>query len=146
MLLNRIQIAALVDALGLHLALAERALAAGFGEPAQTGAGIGGHHAQQGAEIAVVELVAGALQVVEVGKHLFGARDVARRAFNLDRIGLQVDGYAESILHQVQVFIAGAKQGFDLGADVNIFLHRDSITTSSACAQLCGRSPPDHGF
>jgi len=68
--------------------------------------------------------VTGALQVVEIDKHLLGARHIARRALDLDRIRLQIDGNAESILHQVQVFIASAKQGFDLGADFNFFLHR----------------------
>ena len=41
-------------------------------------------------------------------------RDVAGRAFDLDRVGTQDDGDVQAIFQQAQVFVAGTKQGFDV--------------------------------
>ena len=72
------------------------------------------------------------LQLIVVGKHLFYAVDVRRRAGNFDRIGAQVDGHVQTIFQQAQVFVAGTKQGFDIRAYLNILLH----SGSEDCLQL----------
>ncbi len=71
--LDGFQIAALVQALGLDGAAPERALPSGFGQSAQRGLGIGHQHAQHAVQVAVVEDVAGAVQVIVVGEDLLGA-------------------------------------------------------------------------
>ena len=61
------------------------------------GAGIGGEDADHGAEVAVVECVAAALEVVEVGKDLLGPLDVAGGAFDLNAARAQVDVNVEAV-------------------------------------------------
>ena len=133
MLLDGFEVAALIDALGLYGALAERALLAGLGQTAQGGGRIGGQHANHVAEIAVHEGVTAALQVLVVGKDLLSAGDVGGCSGNLDGIGPQVDGHVQTIFQQAQVFVSGSKQGFDIWADFDILLHLGSEDSLQLC-------------
>ena len=124
MLLDGFQIAPLVDALGLHRALAKRALLAGLGQTAQGGSGVGGQDANHGAEVAVNEVMAVAQQVLVIGKNLLGAANVDGSTDDFDGFGAQVDGDVQTIFQQAQVFVSGAKQGCDIRAYFNVLLHR----------------------
>ena len=119
-LLDGFQVAPLVDALGLHTALAKRALLAGFGQTAQGGRGVGRQHPDHVAEVAVHKAETVAVKMLIVGKHLFGAVDIAGRSVDLDGVCAQVDGDVQAVFEQAQVFVAGAKQGFDIRADFDV--------------------------
>ena len=58
-----------------------------------------------------------------VGEYLLHAGHFSGRALNLYGIGFQINGDVEPIFKQVQVFVAGAEQGLDAGAQFNIFSH-----------------------
>ncbi len=62
-------------------------------------------------------------KVVVVGKELFGAGHVARRALDFNVIGSQVDVDIQAVFEHVQIFVAGAEQGLDIGTDFNALLH-----------------------
>ena len=68
MLLDGFEIAALIGALWLDRSPAKRALAAGFGQSAQGCVRVADHHAQHAVQVAVHELVAGAVQMLEIGE------------------------------------------------------------------------------
>ena len=108
-LLDGLDVAALVDALGLHGALAEGTLLAGFGEPAQGRGRIGSQDADHRSEVAVDEGEAIAQQVLVIGKDLLGAAHIAGCSCDLDGIGLHGDGDVQAIFQQAQVFVAGAE-------------------------------------
>ena len=59
-------------------------------------------------------------------EHLLRPSHVARRSLNLDGIGPQGDGDIQAIFQQAQVFVSGAKQGFDIRGYFNILLHLGS--------------------
>src|ERR1043165_2118301 len=63
-----------------------------------------------------------------IGKHLFGAGYIFGFAFQVNAIGAQVNGDIQAVFQHVQIFIAGAEQGFDVWADLNTFLHLESGT------------------
>ena len=135
-LLDGFQVAPLVDALRLNRALAKRALLAGLGQSTQRGRTVRGEDANHRAQIAVDEVVSIAQQVLIVGKHLLHPRDIAGRPDDLNGIGLQGDGDVQTIFQQAQVFVAGAKQGFDIRAYLNILLHLGSEDSLRLCWSL----------
>ncbi len=67
------------------------------------------------------------MQMVVVGEQLLGARHVAGRAFQVDAVGAQIDVDVQAVFEHVQVFIAGAEQGFEVRADLNTFLHSELL-------------------
>jgi len=54
---------------------------------------------------------------------LFGAGNVAGRAFEFNAIRAQIDIDVQAIFEHMEIFIAGAEQGLDVGAEFNIFFH-----------------------
>ncbi len=122
-LFNGVNIAALVHALGLDLALAKRSLLARLSHPPQGCGGVGHHHAQHGAEIGVRKFLASAAEVVEVGKDLLSAHHVPGGALKLHGIRLQIDIYVEAAFQHLQVFVANAEELLDVRDNFNIFLH-----------------------
>ena len=135
------QIAALVHALRLHRAASKRTLPSGFGQSSQRGFGIGDQHAQHAVQVAVVEGVAGALQLVVVGEDLLGAGYVARGSFEFNGVGSQVDVDVQAVFQHVQVFVAGAEQGLDVGADFNTLLHSVFAHPSVLRLRVAFRAP-----
>ncbi len=131
MILDGFEIAPLVDALGLHRAAPERALAPSFRQAAQRSFGVGQQDAQHAAQIAVVEGVSGALQMVVVGKDLLGPGDVAGRAFQIDGIRSQVNIDVQAVFQQAQILVARAEQSLDVGTDFNALLHSEFGASSS---------------
>ena len=117
------EIAPLVHALGLHGAASESALTSGFGQATQRHLGIGQHDAQHAAQVAVVEGVSGALQVVVVGKNLLGPGNVAGRPFQVDGIRSQVDIDVQAVFQQAYILVARAEKSLDVGTDFNALLH-----------------------
>ena len=61
--------------------------------------------------------------MVVIGKDLFGAGNVARRTFQINGIGSQVNIDIQAVFQQAQVFVARAEQSLDVGADFNALLH-----------------------
>ena len=125
MALDRFQIAALIRTLGLDCLPAKRTLASGFGQSTQGDVRVADQHAQHAVQVAVLKLEAGPMQVVVVGEQLLGAGHVARRAFQVDVIGTQVDVDVQAVFEHVQVFIASAEQGHEVRTDFNAFLHSE---------------------
>src|SRR5207245_1162361 len=101
----------------------QRALAASFRQAAQRGLGIGHQHAQHAVHIAVVEGETGALQLIVFSEDLLGPGHIARRPFEFNGIGAQIDGNVQTAFQHVQIFIPGAEQGLYVGTDLNTFLH-----------------------
>jgi len=122
-LLDGFEIAALIGAFRLNGAASKRTLAAGFGQAAQGGVRIAYNHAQHAAQVAVHELVAGAAQVLVVGEQLFGASHVAGRAFQFNVARAQIDIDVQAVFEHVEIFIARAEQGLDVGSEINTFFH-----------------------
>src|SRR5206468_816198 len=87
--------------------------------------GIFGDHAQVAVQIAVVEDMPFAYQRNIFLKDVFGARDVARLAFELERVIDQVRVNAEAGFDETDIFVSGAKQAFY--TSVNLY----------ACSHLC---------
>ena len=124
MFFDRLQVAALVDALGLDgTTPAKRPLLAGLSQSAQAGLGIGHQHTQHAVQIAIVEGISGALQVVVVREELLSPGDVSSRPFQFDGVRAQIDSDIQAVFQHVQVLVARAEQGFYVRADLNIFLH-----------------------
>src|SRR6185369_6749311 len=130
-------IAALVDALGLQLALAKRTLLSGFSESLKGGAWVGRNDAKHAIEIAVYELVAAFPQVFVIGEDLLGAVHVGRRSFDLDGVCAKIDLNLQAVFEQAQVFVAGPEKSFDIRADIDIFLQRSDGHLMRANAQEC---------
>ena len=101
MLLNGFKVAPLVDALGLHRATTQRALPARFRQPTQRGLGISHQDAQHAVQISIVEGETGTLQMIVVGKNLFGPSHIARCSLQFDGIGAQVDGDVQTVFQHV---------------------------------------------
>src|SRR5208283_158450 len=104
MLLDRLDVATLVDTLGLYAAFAERALLAGFGEPAQRGCRIGSQDADHGTKVPVDKGEAIAQQVLVVGENLLSASNIAGRSGNFNAIGPHGNGDFQTVFQQAQVF------------------------------------------
>ena len=124
-LLDGLDVAALVERAGLHRALdSRRALLAGFGHGAQRGRRIGHHQAQHAVQFAVVGMDALAAQRFEVLEDAPHARHASFRAFHVHGVGAQVDAHAKRVFHQTEVFIAGPEQGLKVGRDLQSDLQR----------------------
>src|ERR1700751_507673 len=67
-------------------------------------------------------------QMLVIGKNLLGAGDVTGCSVDLDRVGAHGDGYVQPIFEQSQIFVTGAKEGFDIRADLDLGLHLVSVT------------------
>ncbi len=132
--LDGFEIAALVAALGLDGAAAERTLAPGIGQAAQGRVGIGSQHAQHAVQVAVVEGVAGALQALVVGENLLGASHVVGRAFEFDGVRPQIDGDVEPVFQQAHILVPRAEQRLDVGTNPDAFLH--SICLTNPCRDI----------
>jgi len=125
MAFNRIQIAALVGALWLDRAARKSALLSGLGKAAKSRFRVGNQHPQHAVQVPVIESVPGALQLFVIRKNLLGAPNIARSSFQFDGILAQVNISVEAVLENVQVFVASAEEGFDVGADLNTLSHSD---------------------
>ena len=79
---------------------------------------IAGQHLEHGRQVAVLEFESGALQVIVIGEDLFGPLDVLRRAFDLDGISQEINGYIESVFQQPQVFIPRSKKRLNVWGDI----------------------------
>ena len=115
----------------------KRPLASGFGEAAESDVRVAHQHAQHAVEVAVIELEAGLLQLIVVGEELLGAGYVAGRAFDFDVIGAQVNVDVQAVFEHVQVFVARAEQGLDVGTDFNTFLHSDLLRRLPQLGPAC---------
>ena len=67
-------------------------------------------------------------QMLVIGENLLGAGNVAGSSIDLDRVGAHGDGYVQPIFEQSQVFVTGAKEGFDIRADLDLGLHLVSVS------------------
>ncbi len=77
-LLDRLDVASLIDGAGLHHALdAGRALLAALGQAAQGNRGIRGHQLQHAVQLAVMELHAVAPQMLIVGENALNPGDAS---------------------------------------------------------------------
>ena len=61
--------------------------------------------------------------MVVIGEDLFGAGNVARRTFQVNGIGSQVDIDIQAVFQQAQIFVPRAEKSLDVGADFNALLH-----------------------
>ena len=132
MLLDGFEIAALIGAFRLYRPPAKRPLASGLGESAESHVRVADHHAQHAAQIAVLKLVAGAAEMLVVGKELFGASNVAGRAFQFNAVGAQIDVDVQAVFEHMEIFIPRAEQGLDVGGEFNIFFHSGCSAASSS--------------
>src|SRR5215469_13479049 len=66
-------------------------------------------------------------QMLIIGKNLLSARNVSVATFDFDGVGAHGDRDVEAVFEQSQVFVAGSKQGFDVGADLDLGLHLGSV-------------------
>ncbi len=85
-------------------------------------------NAQHAVEIAVVKAESRALQAFVIGKHLLGARHVARRALQFNGVRPQVNGDVQTIFQHAHILVARAKQSLDVGTNPDAFLHSFSLT------------------
>ena len=138
MALDCIEISALVQALRLHRAAPEGTLASRFDQSSKCRFGIRNQHPQHAVQIAIVEDLTAALQLIVIGKNLFGASYVARGSFNFDGVRAEVYIDVQAIFQHMQVFVTGAEQGLDVRADFNTLLHSNSVfrVPSSAVAHF----------
>ena len=60
-----------------------------------------------------------------VGEQLFSAGYVARRAFQFNAVGAQVDVDVQAVFEHMEIFIAGAEQSLDVTCEFNIFFHSE---------------------
>src|SRR5579863_1739619 len=79
--------------------------------------------------------MAGTHEVIEVGKDLLCAGYIARRAFNLHPIRLELYVDVEPFLHDLEVLIPSAKQIFDPGKNLNTFFHKKTFSNSALSPQ-----------
>src|SRR5689334_21387834 len=63
------------------------------------------------------------MKMVVVGEYLLSASYIARGAFNLDGVRLQVDRNAQPVFEQAQVFVTRAEQRLYVRGDLNVLLH-----------------------
>jgi len=123
MLLNSFHVAPLVHAFRLHHAPAQRALAASVGKATQGRARVRRQHTQHAVQVAIVEGVSRALQMVVIGKDLLGPGNIAGRTLQFNRIGAQIDVDVQTVFQHMQVFIPGTEQGFNVRSNLNALLH-----------------------
>ena len=84
-------------------------------------AGVGDDELEEGLEFAILEDDSGLAEAVEVGKDLGGAAYGCFFAADVDGVGAEVDGDAETVFEEAKVFVAGSVEGFDAGGDVECF-------------------------
>src|SRR5260370_267818 len=80
-------------------------------------------HAQHAAQVTLGEVMAGATEMIEVGKDLLRPRDVAGRALDQDGVGFKVNVDAQTLFQYLQILVAGAEKLLDVGDDFDVFLH-----------------------
>src|SRR3954453_7313662 len=127
MALDRIEESGLIIAFWLDSSSTERTLATGFDESTQGCFWIGNQHPQHAVQIAVIEGLPAALQLIIIGEDLLSASDVAWSSFNFDGLRAEVYVDVQAVFQHMQVFVAGAEQGFYVGANFKTLLHSDSV-------------------
>ena len=98
---------------------------ASFGKSLESCLRISHQHTQHAVEVAVIEGMPGALQLIVVGEHLLGAGYVARGSFQFDGVGAEVNVDIQAVFEHMEIFIAGAEQGLDVTCEFNIFFHSE---------------------
>ena len=84
---------------------------------------IGGDHAQEAVQIAVVEDVAFAHQRAVVGKDVGSARDARVFAFNFETIIEQARADIQPAFDQPNILVASPEQGLNAAADLYAGFH-----------------------
>jgi hypothetical protein len=83
--------------------------------------GVGDDEFEHAVEFAVVEIDAGFAEDVEVEEDLLDAGYIGVVAGDVDGVGAEIDGDAELVFEESQVFVVGAVEGFDAGGDFKGF-------------------------
>jgi hypothetical protein len=123
MTLDRVDIATLHHGLRRDDFLAEAALLSALDQTAQAGARIGGDHAQEAVQIAVVEDVPFADQRAVIGKNIGGARHGLVVALDFQAIVQQAGADIQFAFEQADIFIASPEQRLNAAADLYAGLH-----------------------
>jgi len=116
-----LQILALIDALGLHLALVptERCLPVSASWRKVTADPR--PDAQHRGQFAVEDLLAVGAQVVEIIEYLFDPATSSGEPSICTALGLSSTATLSSVFKQVKVFVAGSEQSFEIGRSSTFF-------------------------
>ncbi len=133
------EIAALVGTLRLDRSAAKRALASGFGEPAERGIRVAHHHAQHAAQVTVLKLVARFPQVLVINEQLLGPSYVAGRALEFNAVRAEVDINVQAIFEHVEIFVARPNRVSILGLSSIFFFIQERVAASSSRTGLTVR-------
>ena len=131
--LDGFQITALRDRFRSENLLAEAALLSAFEKAAQRHFGIGGNHAQQAVQIAILENDAFANEREIILQNTFGTRYGFGFALDFEGVLPQPGADIQTGFEQADVFVARAEEAFNAAANLNCGFHLFGATTSGKC-------------